>query len=261
MGGTRWRVRRLGDEPVADAANGEDQLGVDLVVAEALAQPLHVDGDRVGAGYAAPHAVADLFPGDDPVGVHHQQFEQAQFAHRHPDQGAVEVHLERGRVEPERADLDRWTGFTDPVGPDSPQDGQHLPQPVGVGHTGGRSGGESRGRGRPVTVADADDHGDRGPGGESPDHGRAVEGGQGRGGEHRVGVFGPGQHERLGAVGADDRPHLVFGQLGAEFVRALGVGIGDEQEEGRAATLQRATKGCPHGQDRRHPTYPKRPVM
>src|SRR5262249_26513468 len=147
-GGGRWH------QSVSHPSYGQDQLRVDLVVAEALAQPLYMHGDRVGAWDAAPERIPDLFPADDAVGIDHHRLERAPLRHGHPYQPPVEVYLERGRVEAQGAHLYRWTRLQ-ALRADGAQDRQHLAQPVRVGHAGRRAGGERLHRHRTVTIADA----------------------------------------------------------------------------------------------------------
>jgi hypothetical protein len=209
----------------------QDHAGVDLVVAQPLAQPLHVDGDGVGTGRAAPDRIADLLAGHHPVRVDHQQLQQAQLAHGHADQPTVQADLERGGVETEPTGLQRGLRLDEAVRPDGAQDRQQLPEPVRVGHARGGAGRERLDRRRAVGVADADDDRDGGTGGQRAGQRGPTDGGQGRGRQDGVGMLRARGEQRLRPVGADDRRDLMFSENLGELVRLVDVAVGDEKEE------------------------------
>src|SRR5437763_12634651 len=88
-------VERVEITLVADAADGDDELGRRVVALDALAQPSHVNVDRawLDVRVAAPDEVEDLEAVVDAVRVAHEELEQLELAQREVDTVPVEERL------------------------------------------------------------------------------------------------------------------------------------------------------------------------
>src|SRR5262249_49398992 len=96
-------VKRLGVEAITDAAHGENQLRIRVILLDVLAQAAHVnvDGARLDESIAAPHQVKQLFARVDSHRMFDEEPQQFKLAQRQlmllavdEDLVGIEVHAQ-----------------------------------------------------------------------------------------------------------------------------------------------------------------------
>src|SRR3954452_3817402 len=100
---SRSPIMVVGPEPVAGAADGLDEIAVELV-----AQVAHVDLDHVRAVLVGvvPHVLEQLEAGEDLARVAHEGLEQGELAPGQGQLGLAAPHPVAGRVQAQVADLE-----------------------------------------------------------------------------------------------------------------------------------------------------------
>src|SRR2546428_12990909 len=105
---TSRRLERVGVELVADAPDGEDELGVGVIALDAPAQPADVDvhGARLDVRLGAPYEVQQLEAIVHPIGVAHEELEQLELAQREAEPLPLDERLVGVEVESQAAALE-----------------------------------------------------------------------------------------------------------------------------------------------------------
>ena len=98
--GSAVGVDRDGVEDVAGAAHGAHGIGF-VAAHDRFAQPadMHIDGTFIDLRGAAPDAVEQLRPAQNPAGIFHEQLEQAVFRRPEIDLAAEARDAVRGTVD------------------------------------------------------------------------------------------------------------------------------------------------------------------
>src|SRR5207244_4533252 len=107
-----WRtslwLERVGVELVADAPDGEDELGVGVIALDASPQPadVNVHGARLDVRLGAPYEVQQLEPIVHPIGVADEELEQLELAQREAEALPIDERLVGVEVEPQATPLE-----------------------------------------------------------------------------------------------------------------------------------------------------------
>src|SRR5258708_8388513 len=124
-----------GSDAVPDPPDGLDQLPI--LVPELLSQVADVDLDVVliAVEVVAPDLVQDPLPGQDLVGVLHQQLEQVEFPRRQLDGSLPKMDLASAVVENQLAHSQGLAAGAAPPPPDGLSPRQQPSQPIAVHQT------------------------------------------------------------------------------------------------------------------------------
>src|SRR5439155_22260938 len=114
---------RVGIELVADAPDGDDELGVAVILLDALAQPPHVDvdGPWLDVHLGSPYEVEELETIVHPMRVSHEELEELELTQGEPELVAVEERLVGVEVQTEPPPLEHLVELPGLLGVAAPE--------------------------------------------------------------------------------------------------------------------------------------------